>query len=52
MFWETLIIGGCSYIVFWLHHSGWWFLLAIALSTAAYSPKKWHSLLTGMEYED
>jgi len=25
------LIAGCSYLVFWKGHSGWWFLLAIVL---------------------
>jgi hypothetical protein len=38
---ETLIVGGCGYVVFFLGHSGWWFVLAGIFSAAAYSPKKW-----------
>jgi hypothetical protein len=49
IFWETLVIGGCAYIVFGLHYSGWWFILAVALSQAAYRPKQWYSLLNGEE---
>ena len=44
---EGLIIGGCAYVVFWLGHSGWWFLLACIIGGCAYSPDRWHSLLTG-----
>ena len=40
IFFETLIFGGCSYIVFWKGFSKWWFLLAILISGAAYSPEK------------
>jgi hypothetical protein len=29
--WNGLIIGGCSFIVFGLGHSGWWFLLSLIL---------------------
>ena len=29
--WAVFIIGGCSYIVFWKGHSGWWFALALPL---------------------
>ena len=29
--WSVGVIGGCAYIVFWKGHSGWWFILAIAL---------------------
>lgn len=38
---EGLVLGGTGYAVFVLGHSGWWFLLAVILSGAAYSPKKW-----------
>ena len=41
---ETLIFGGCSYIVFWKGFSGWWFLLAVFMSSAVYSPEKWSYL--------
>lgn len=41
--WNTMVWGGCGYAVFWLGHSGWWFLLAMVVScginksvTAAY----------------
>ena len=43
---ETLIIGGCGYVVFGLGHSGWWFVLAVLFSGAAYTPKKWRKLQT------
>lgn len=29
--WAIFIISGCSYVVFWLNHTGWWFALAAAL---------------------
>jgi hypothetical protein len=41
IFWELLVIGGAGYAVFIKGASGWWFLLAIYLSSVAYSPKKW-----------
>ena len=47
VFYETMILGGCAYVVFFLNRSGWWFLLAVLLSGSAYSPDKWHRLLTG-----
>jgi hypothetical protein len=47
VFYEAMIWGGCAYVVFFLNRSGWWFLLAVLLSSAAYSPAKWHRLLTG-----
>lgn len=41
---EVLTLGGCGYAVFALGASGWWFVLAVILSGAAYSPEKWASL--------
>jgi hypothetical protein len=35
---EALILGGCSYIVFWKDQNPWWFLLAVLLSMSAYKP--------------
>lgn len=46
---ETLVIGGCGYAVFVLHHSGWWFVLSVLFSGGAYTPSKWNRLLTGKE---
>ena len=37
---ESLVIGGTAYVVFWLGHSGWWFLLTALLSGAAYKPER------------
>ena len=36
--WEALVIGGCGYVVFGLNRSGWWMLLGVLLSGAAYKP--------------
>ncbi len=48
LLYEGLIIGGCGYAVFVLNFSGWWFLLACMLSSAAYSPGKWiHGYVDG-----
>ena len=44
LLWEGLLIGGCSYVVFWRGESGWWFALAVLLSGSAYAPKKWAEL--------
>lgn len=44
---ESLIWGGCGYVVFFLNYSGAWFLLAILASGSAYPPHKWNGLLTG-----
>lgn len=41
---EGAVLGGTAYAVFELGHSGWWFVLAILLSGAAYSPEKWSKL--------
>lgn len=27
------VIGGCGYVVFWLGHSGWWFLAAVLIAS-------------------
>jgi hypothetical protein len=43
---EILIIGGCAYVVFWRHESGWWFVLACIVSSLAYSPKSWNRLFS------
>jgi hypothetical protein len=44
IFWEGLCIGGTAYLVFWRGHSGWWFLLAVMLSSMQYGPVKWRGL--------
>lgn len=44
IFWETLTIGGCAYIVFKCGKSGWWFVLAVLLSMACLKPHKWQML--------
>ncbi len=41
---ESLIIGGCGYIVFVLGYSGWWWVLAVLFSAGAYNPKNWNKL--------
>lgn len=30
---DALIIGGTAYVVFWLNHSGWWWVLGALLSS-------------------
>ena len=41
VFWETLVLGGIGYAVFAMEFSGWWFLLGLVLSSAAYRPEQW-----------
>lgn len=41
---ETLVLGGTAYVVFWLGHSGWWFVLAALMSGSAYPPSSWVKL--------
>jgi len=41
VFWETLVLGGIGYAVFAMEFSGWWFLLALVLSSSAYRPEQW-----------
>ena len=43
--WEVLILGGCTYLVFWKGASPWWFVLAVLLSCASYGPEKWAKLV-------
>lgn len=31
MAWNGIVLGVTAYAVFWLGHSGWWFLLAVFL---------------------
>jgi len=52
IFWDSLMFGGCSYVVFWMHRSAWWFLLAIILSACCLKPKHWRSLFEKVSYED
>ena len=49
--WEGFILGGCAYIVFWKGFSGWWFLLAGLLSSAAYKPSAWAILYNQLPKE-
>lgn len=41
LLWEGFVFGGAGYAVFILQRSGWWFLLAVLLSGAAYKPEDW-----------
>ena len=29
--WASVVLGTCTYLVFWKEASGWWYLLAILL---------------------
>ncbi len=31
VFFESFILGGCAYLVFWKGASAWWFVLAVLL---------------------
>jgi hypothetical protein len=44
VFFESLVLGGSVYLIFWRHASAWWFVLAMILSGAAYSPAHWRKL--------
>jgi hypothetical protein len=41
---ETLVLGGCGYVVFHLHESGWWFILAVLCSILQIKPEGWSKL--------
>lgn len=41
---EFFVFGGIAYLVFWKDASPWWFLLAVLLSEAAYTPEQWAKL--------
>lgn len=45
VFYESLCLGGCAYIVFFKDQSPWWFVLAGYFSACAYSPKKWGEMI-------
>jgi hypothetical protein len=46
--WLVFVWSGTAYLVFWLGHSGWWFVLTCVISCPI-SPAKWRGLLTGQE---
>ena len=48
IFWGGLTIGGAGYAVFWLGHSGWWLLGALAMDGLGYKPHRWYELLDGV----
>lgn len=31
LFWCLAMVAGCTYLVFWMDQSGWWYLLAMVL---------------------
>jgi len=45
--WDCGIVAGTSYIVFWLGHSGWWFVPAMVICGSCYKPWHWKAILTG-----
>lgn len=46
---EAMIFGGAAYWVFARGRRGWWMLVALLISSCAYSPAKWHGLMTGTD---
>jgi 4-hydroxybenzoate polyprenyltransferase len=34
LIWSGGILAGCTYLVFWRDHSGWWYILAVLLMSA------------------
>lgn len=50
--WETMVLGGFGYIIFWLGHSAWWIIVAIVLSGAAYKPERWQCLVSKCKEEE
>jgi hypothetical protein len=53
--WATLVLGICTYLVFWKDHSGWWYVLAIFLcanSTASNAAKINGTWRKGMDPTD
>ena len=45
--WDGGIIAGCTYLVFWMNQSGWWYALAIIICGSAYPPERWGKLMDG-----
>jgi hypothetical protein len=31
LLWNAIVLGVTTYLVFWMGHSGWWYLLALIL---------------------
>jgi hypothetical protein len=44
IFWESLCIGGCAYLVFWRGVNPWWWALAVLLSCGTARPSTWAQL--------
>jgi hypothetical protein len=44
IFWESLTIGGFSYLIFFKGISEVWFIVAIVLSAMGYKPSEWGKL--------
>ena len=49
LLWDVLVFGTCTYVVFWLNQSGWWYLLALLIASGLPSYK---SYLDKNEEED
>ena len=41
--WNAFVLVGTTYIVIWLDHSGWWFLLALLLLVSPVRASRWSS---------
>lgn len=39
--WYSAVLGTCTYLVFWLNHSGWWYLLALFFCGNLIRPTEW-----------
>ena len=46
IFWESLVLGGGVYLIFFKGHSGWWIIIVLMLSAAAYKPQSWNQLIS------
>lgn len=40
LLWRATVLGVCTYLVFWMGHSGWWYLLAVVLYEIEFRTKK------------
>ena len=49
---QSLVLGGGGYVVFWLGHSGWWMILAAILSSNQLGPSKFGITVADGDDED